>query len=485
MSYYNLTHLPPLRKGGNETSQSKITQNRIDVEMELLFDRGTLVLHDIEDPSNIPPQFAFDNRVDRWRTPAYHYRPVIEFFVREKIPYQDKARQYQELTCESRLSFDPHPYQRDAMEAWKINRFQGVIELPTGSGKSYLGQMAIELTKRSTLVVVPTIDLLHQWYSLLASSFSNDLVGIIGGGYYEVNLLTVTTYLSAVNTMDRLGNQWGLLIFDECHHLPGEMYSHAAEMAIAPYRLALTATLERQDGRHEILDRLIGPLVYQQGIKALAGEYLSEYEVKKTTVHLTKEEKARYGEALTERNSFLEAHNLSLSGLDGWRLFVMRSAQSQEGRRAMLAHHEAKKIAMGTESKLRALEAILKEHYKDRVIIFTQDNDTAYAVSQEFLIPCITHQTDVKERKVILEAFSSGKYRFLVTSKALNEGVNVPEANVAVVLSGSGSIREHVQRLGRILRRKQGKQAILYEVVTKGTVEEYQSSRRTRHDAYR
>ena len=452
--------------------------------MKILFDRGTLVLDEIENSVQIPPQFAFDNRVDRWRTPAYEYRPVVEHLIAAQIPYQDLARQYQKLDCESRLSIEPHPYQREALQAWKANRFRGVVELPTGSGKSYLGQMAIEFTQRSTLIVVPTIDLLHQWYSLLSSAFRQELVGIIGGGYYEVNLLTVTTYQSAVNTMDRLGNQWGLLIFDECHHLPGEMYSHAAEMAIAPYRLALTATLERQDGRHEMLDRLIGPLVYAQGIKALAGEYLSEYEVKKTTVHLTKEEKARYGEAIEERNNFLNENNLSLGGLDGWRLFVMRSAQSREGRRAMMAHHEARKIAQGTRSKLRALEAILKEHAKDRIIIFTQDNDTAYTISREFLIPCITHQTDVKERKAILDAFSEGSYRFLVTSKALNEGVNVPEANVAVVLSGSGSIREHVQRLGRILRRKKGKQAVLYEVVTKGTVEESQSTRRSRHDAY-
>lgn len=150
----------------------------------------------------------------------------------------------------------------------------------------------------------------------------------------------------------------------------------------------------------------------------------------------------------------------------------------------MLAHHEARKIAMGTRSKLRALEAILKEHAQDRVIIFTQDNETAYTISEEFLIPCITHLTDVKERKAMLEAFSAGRYRFLITSKALNEGVNVPEANVAVVLSGSGSVREHVQRLGRILRRRKGKQAVLYEVVTRGTVEEYQSARRRNHDAY-
>lgn len=443
------------------------------------------MLGEIADETHIPPQFCFDNRVDKWRVPAYRYRPVVEYLVKHRIPYQDQARQYQELHRESALQFDPHPYQVEAIQAWKAQKYRGVIELPTGSGKSYLGQMAIELTQRSTLVVVPTIDLLHQWYSLLSSCFGNDVVGLIGGGYYEVNLLTVTTYQSAVNTMDRLGNQWGLLIVDECHHLPGEMYSHAAQMAIAPYRMALTATLERQDGRHTVLDELIGPLIYQKGIKELAGDYLAEYEVKKTTVPLTKEEKARYGDAMDIRNRFLDAQNLSLAGLDGWRLFVIKSAQSQEGRQAMLAHHEARKIAMGTHSKLRALEAILKDHVQDRVIIFTQDNETAYTISQEFLIPCITHQTDVKERKAILEAFSCGKYRFLVTSKALNEGVNVPEANVAVVLSGSGSVREHVQRLGRILRRRQGKQAVLYEVITKGTVEEYQSKRRRNHDAYR
>jgi superfamily II DNA or RNA helicase len=454
------------------------------INMKLLFDRGTLILDEIEEAGHIPPQFVFDNRVDKWRTPAYHYRSVIEYFVKHRIPHEDNARHYQELQRESTLQFDPHPYQIEAIQAWKTHKFRGVIELPTGSGKSYLGQMAIELTKRAALIVVPTIDLLHQWYTLLASCFGNDIVGIIGGGYYEVNMLTITTYQSAVNTMDRLGNQWGLLIFDECHHLPGEMYSHAAEMAIAPYRLALTATLERQDGRHAILDELIGPVVYRKGIKALAGEYLSAYEVKKTTVYLSKEEKARYGESLAERNRFLDAQHLSLSGLDGWKLFVMKSAQSQEGRRAMLAHHEARRIAIGTQSKLRALEAILKEHSQDRVLIFTQDNETAYTISQEFLIPCITHQTDVKERKAILEAFAEGKYRFLVTSKALNEGVNVPEANVAVVLSGSGSVREHVQRLGRILRRRKGKQAVLYEIVTKGTIEESQSSRRTQHDAY-
>jgi superfamily II DNA or RNA helicase len=131
------------------------------------------------------------------------------------------------------------------------------------------------------------------------------------------------------------------------------------------------------------------------------------------------------------------------------------------------------------------LEGLLRQHGKDRVIIFTNDNETVYRISRTFLLPAITHQTDVKERKEILQRFNSGAYPAVVTSRVLNEGVNVPDANVAIILSGTGSVREHVQRLGRVLRRKEGKRAVLYEVITERTVEERVSGRRREHDAYR
>src|SRR2546428_13100582 len=105
-----------------------------------------------------------------------------------------------------------------------------------------------------------------------------------GGGYYKTEYEPATTYDSAYNHMDRLGNRWGLVIFDECHHLPGEMYSHAAEMCLAPSRLGLTATPERSDGRHTLLDDLIGPQVYAQGLKELAGDYLADYVVERIKV---------------------------------------------------------------------------------------------------------------------------------------------------------------------------------------------------------
>ena len=122
---------------------------------------------------------------------------------------------------------------------------------------------------------------------------------------------------------------------------------------------------------------------------------------------------------------------------------------------------------------------------QDQVLIFTHDNETVYAISRHFLVPAITHQTPVKERREVLAGFNQGEYGVIVTSRVLNEGVDMPAANVAVILSGSASVREHVQRLGRILRRGEGKRALLYEVVTRGTAEENVSERRRQHHAYR
>ena len=140
---------------------------------------------------------------------------------------------------------------------------------------------------------------------------------------------------------------------------------------------------------------------------------------------------------------------------------------------------------MAAEAKLDLLERLLHAHRRDRTIVFTQDNATVYRIAERFLLPAITHQTKVKERSAILQAFNQGALGAVVTSKVLNEGVNVPEANVAVVLSGSGSVREHVQRLGRILRKRKDKRAVLYEIVAADTAEVRVSAKRREHRAYR
>ncbi|MCB0303313.1 MAG: ATP-dependent helicase, partial [Calditrichaeota bacterium] len=117
-------------------------------------------------------------------------------------------------------------------------------------------------------------------------------------------------------------------------------------------------------------------------------------------------------------------------------------------------------------------------------IVFTQDNDMAYRIGKRFFLPVLTHHTKLKEREAFLENFREGRFNILVTSKVLNEGVDVPEANVAIIVSGSGSVREHVQRLGRILRARPGKEAMLYELVSKDTGEHFINQRRRKHDAY-
>ena len=442
------------------------------------FDSGTLVLDGATRVERVPSHFRWDERVLRWRAPAWAYRHVIKDFIRSQTPHEDRARAYDKFDFKNNLTVEPRPYQKQAIEEWRRRERCGVVILPTGAGKSLVAQMAIEQTGRSTLIVVPTIDLMNQWYDLLLNSFQAE-VGLIGGGYYELGALTITTYASAFRFMERLGNQFGLLIFDECHHLPSSVHRYAAEMSIAPFRLGLTATPERADGEERSLTQLIGPVLYRREAHEMAGEYLADYSVVRLNVRLSPEERAFYESERAIFRRFLNDKGIDLASLMGWQAFIKASARSEEGRRAMLAYRESKRVALGTDAKLRVLADLLARHRKERTLIFTAENEMVYRISEQFLIPAITHQTGIKERREWLEAFNRGDVLALATSKVLNEGINIPEATIAIVLSGSGSTREHIQRLGRILRKQPDKEAILYEVIASETTEEGISSRRT------
>jgi superfamily II DNA or RNA helicase len=283
--------------------------------------------------------------------------------------------------------------------------------------------------------------------------------------------------------MDRLGNKFGLVVFDECHHLPSPSYQLAAQMSIAPFRLGLTATPERNDGRG--YEDVIGPLVYRKDITELSGEYLAAYETERITVPLSPEEREAYDAARGEYVDFIRSQNIRMSAPDGWSRFLYLSSRSDEGRSAFLAYRRQRALALAAPGKLDVLARLLHNHRHDRTIIFTEDNASVYTISRRFLLPSITHQTRVKERSAILAAFNAGEYTAVVTSKVLNEGVNVPEANVAIVLSGNSSVKEHVQRLGRILRKTPEKHARLYELVAENTSEQRVSDRRREHSAYK
>ena len=446
----------------------------------LTFDRGTLLLHPPPTGRDWVEFATWDDRVEKFRIRAIHYRPLVECLQADLIDFTDEARAYEHLELVPSVEMQPYEHQSQALTAWQQAGSQGVVVLPTASGKTYLAQLAMQATCRSTLIVVPTLDLMHQWYANLTAAFPKIEIGLLGGGSRDKTPILVATYDSASIHAETLGNKYGLLVFDECHHLPTDFFRAIAEYAIAPFRLGLTATPDRTDGRHSDLHFLIGPTVFSKRPEDLAGDALAEHKIVQIMVKLSKEDGDRYGDLMKIRNDFLKQSNIKISSLEGWKKFIMASARSPLGRSAMLAHNQAKAIALCTEGKLRILAELLEKHYPQRTLIFTADNATVYRISQEFLIPTITHQTPVKERHEILDKFRSGEYKTLVASHVLNEGVDVPDARIAIILSGTGSEREYIQRLGRVLRKSSdiNKLAILYEVVTENTSEERTSQRR-------
>ncbi len=450
----------------------------------LHFAGGTLELRGLDRAvEGLPAGLRWDERSGCFRAPAYRYAELVLALRALGIECSDEARRYEKLTAPLRAVRAARPFQKEALAALKAGRGRGVVVLPTGSGKSHLAIMAIDHYRRSTLVVAPTLDLVRQWYDLLRTSFAVP-VGIVGGGEHSIEALTVTTYDSAYIHMEHLGARFGMVVFDECHHLPAEAHVLSAQQALAPFRLGLTATLERADGREAVLSDVLGPVVYRKEIVELSGQYLADYDTEHVTLSLSEAERAEYDSERAIYTGFLRSQGIRMSSPSGWTDFIRRASRGSAGQRAMQAYRRQRELALAAPAKLDYLGLLLEEHRMDLVLVFTQDNATAYEISRRFLIPSITHQTKVSERSEILERFSQGRYGAVVTSKVLNEGVDVPEANVAVVVSGSGSVREHVQRLGRILRRRKGKRARLYELVAGGTGETFTSERRRDHAAY-
>lgn len=454
----------------------------------LSFEAGTLSLRgDLPEP--LPPDVAahvkWDPRTSTWRARGMDYAPVVIGLLAAGVPLDDRARGFAPVDLKWRKELTLRPHQQQALDRWRQSGSRGIVELPTGAGKTILAVMAIAAVARPALVLVPTIDLLQQWTTVLEDFFGGP-VGMLGGGEHRVADLTVSTYDSAVLQMEFIGNRFGLLIADECHHLPGAVYRLAAEMAIAPFRLGLSATPDSGDERDALLTGLLGPVVCRVGIGELEGKYLSGYRTERIEVPLDADEEAGYRFHHRVYTDFLKRHRIAFRSPADWGRFLGLCARSAEGKQVLASFFEQRRIARSGRAKIRMVEELLRRHAGERIILFTADNAGAYLLGRHFLLPVITHRTGVRERKEFLEGFRSGVYPVLVTSKVLNEGVDVPEAGVGIVLSGSASVREHVQRLGRILRPAAGKsEAVLYELVGAGTSEQSISRRRREHAAYR
>ncbi|MDZ7746296.1 MAG: DEAD/DEAH box helicase family protein [Halobacteriales archaeon] len=461
--------------------------------VSLTYDEGTIR---VDGEVSVPlPGVERDARSKSGRAPAYRYAQLRDALRPLATDVRDDVLTLDELP-ELRSSYDLRDYQCAALDAWESADRRGVLELPTGSGKTVIAIGAIERLATPTLVVVPTIDLLNQWREELEAEFDVP-VGQLGGGDQRVEPLTVATYDSAYLRADELGDRFGLLVFDEVHHLGGEKYRDIARLMAAPARLGLTATFERPDGAHEAIEELVGPKVYELDTDDLAGDHLAPYDIKRVEVSLDPEERDRYDEAQGTFTDYLRGSNIQLRSGSDYQELVKRSGTDPEAREALLAKQRAREIVANANEKVETLADIFDRHDGDRIIVFTSYTDLVYRLSERFLIPAITNETGTSERRETLDRFREGRYSRVVTANVLDEGIDVPDANVAVVLSGSGSQREFTQRLGRILRPKDdgvpessdsgarastesslGGRALLYEVVSEETSEERVAARR-------
>lgn len=498
------------------------------------------------------PDVKYDDRSKTLRAYGMYYANIIQYLEESEILYNDTAPNYPPMHI---LSSDItlRDYQQDSIARWKKASMRGCVVLPTGAGKTAVGVSAICEANVPALVIVPTIDLLQQWVDFLHTHLrvNQDVVvvdddaikdnahhnvsdthtlqiGKIGGGFDDICAVTVTTYDSAYIRAPEIGNQFGLLVFDEVHHLPAPGYKLIAEQCIAPFRLGLTATLEREDGLHKIIPKLVGGVVYRKGAHELAEKkHLAEYDLQKIRVQLSNTEQAEYKKYRSEFLAGLNKLGMKTESMYNLKRLILLSNRNKNARAALLARNKANEIAFNTSAKIIELRKILQENcqslagcdssnnvaddnnihniaaegndaiyetqnplintskdtrtrrIRKKTIIFTQNNKMAYFISDTFLIPIITHKTAKPERKEILDGFRAGKYIAVVTSRVLDEGVDVPDAELGIIVSGTGSGRAMIQRLGRLLRpKKDNSRSLLVEMISDATRETGSSARR-------
>lgn len=438
----------------------------------LRYDKGTILAW-----GNVRiPNSSWDSRVEAFRALALYYPETIAFLRSSQLDFKDCVMDLPpcpELSGKTRL----RDYQKEALKAWIAAGRRGVIVLPTGAGKTIVAMAAISHVNAPTIVVVPTIDLLEQWRTNLKKEFRVE-VGAYGGGENCLKAITVSTYDSAYIRAEELGNRFLLAVFDEVHHLPAPSYSQIAELFAAPYRMGLTATYVREDEGHRLLPHLVGSIVFELGTADLAGTHLSNYTLEKIFIDLSPDEYTAYENNYEVFRKYLRRKGVKLRNARDFQRFIMRTGTDPYAREALLARNRALDIALNASSKIDALRALLAENADEKILVFTQHNKLVHQINRDFLIPAITHQTPKEERSDILSKFRQGVYTKIVTSRVLDEGIDVPDATLGVILSGTGSSREFIQRLGRLLRKKKGKRARLVEIVSRDTKEMKISKRR-------
>jgi DNA excision repair protein ERCC-3 len=329
----------------------------------------------------------------------------------------------------------------------------GVIVLPCGAGKTIVAIAAMSLVKQHVLVLATNAAAVHQWVReiLDKTSLRADQVGAYTGDTKQIRPITVATYQILTwraSREDKFAHlhlfedhNWGLIVYDEVHLLPAPVFGATADLQ-GRRRLGLTATLVREDGREGDVFSLVGPKRFDMG-----------------------------WQSLEERGFIAEA-----------KCFEVRVGFENGGAASYERAREGEKFRMAAvnPAKLKAIDTLVGKHKDDNVLIIGTYLDQLKEIARHYRAPLITGETPASEREVLFEKFRTSRIKLLVVSKVANFSIDLPDANVAIQVSGSfGSRQEEAQRLGRILRpKKDGEGAFFYTVVTRDTKEQEFSMKR-------
>ena len=344
------------------------------------------------------------------------------------------------------------PYQRQAVEGF-WHGGSGVVVLPCGAGKTLVGAGAMARARATTLVLVTNTVAARQWKQELMrrTSLGEHEIGEYSGTRKEIRPVTIATY--QVLTSKRKGiyphlelfdsRDWGLIIYDEVHLLPAPVFKFTADLQ-ARRRLGLTATLVREDGRESDVFSLIGPKRFDAPWKEIENQgYIAPADCVEVRVGLTDSERMAYATAEAE---------------------------------------EKYRFCATTDSKQRVTQALVGRHQGEQTLVIGQYIDQLDDLGEQLQAPVIKGDTSNAQREKLFDAFRSGEVSCLVVSKVANFSVDLPEATVAIQISGTfGSRQEEAQRLGRVLRPKaDGHEARFYSVVARDTVDQDFAAHRQR-----
>jgi DNA excision repair protein ERCC-3 len=344
------------------------------------------------------------------------------------------------------------PYQRQAAENF-LHGGSGVVVLPCGAGKTLVGAAAMAAVQATTLILVTNTVAARQWRDelLRRTSLTAEEIGEYSGAKKEIRPVTIATY--QVMTTRRKGayqhlelfdaRDWGLILYDEVHLLPAPIFRFTADIQ-ARRRLGLTATLVREDGREGDVFSLIGPKRYDAPWKDIESQgYIAPADCVEVRVTLPESERLAYATAEPE---------------------------------------ERYRLCSTSKTKSRIVEELVLKHQDEPTLVIGQYLDQLDDLGARLDVPVIKGETTVKERERLFNAFRNGEINTLVVSKVANFSIDLPEASVAIQVSGAfGSRQEEAQRLGRVLRPKgDGRSARFYAIVARDTVDQDFAAHRQR-----